>query len=578
MCGIAGIWGAGAIEPMVEILAHRGPDDVGFFTDGDKPVKLGMRRLAVIDIEGGAQPMSNEDGSIHIVFNGMIFNYKELRSELSDRHDFKTRTDTETILHAYEEYGDSFPEKLNGMFSMALWDGRRLILARDRVGEKPLYWYKDDERFLFASEIKSILTQIDATPVFPESFFCLESPVKDETLFRGVQSLEPGCMLFFDGTRTTVRRYWRPESTEPAADKPDSWFVNRLRELIEDSVRLRMRSDVEVGLFLSGGLDSSLIACLARPQHVFSCSFPVGEGFNELHFAREVSDRIGSRMHVISPTSSDFRNKFSDILWHLDQPIATPSSIAEFLLAESASRHVKVVLGGQGADEAFGGYVRYLFLAIENELAALPQLAAYRPMARFFWNRSVFGNPAARYAQMLHRGSGEPPVGLIDLVESSFSRGGNIVDAMGLCDMDLTLPSLLTMNDRAAAAVGLENRCPFLDHRILEFAFSLPVRFKINNRTGKHILKLAAKGIVPDTIIDRTDKMGLVVPVSSWLAGELRPWADAEIGRLGGLGKKLTSGGAKRGEFDRSRYHALSTALWLKRFAPGWKPLIRPSS
>ena len=529
-----------------------------------------MRRLAVIDIEGGAQPLSNEDGTIHAVFNGLIFNYKELRNDLESRHDFKTRTDTETIIHAYEEYGDTFPEKLNGMFAIAIWDGGRLILTRDRIGEKPLYWYHKGERFLFASEIKSILTQIEAEPVFPESYFSLESSVNDETLFKGVKSLEPGSTLVFDGEKIVKNRYWRLESEDPDTGKPDSYFVKRLRELIEDSVRLRMRSDVEVGLFLSGGLDSSLIACLARPQHVFSCRFPMGERFDELHFAREVADRIDSRMHVISPEPSDFRNSFSDILWHLDQPIATPSSIAEFLLARSAAQFVKVVLGGQGADEAFGGYVRYLFMTIENDLAAVPQLASYRPMARFFWSPSIFDKPATRYAQMLHRGGGEPPGWLIALVEDRFSRGKNLVDSMGICDIDLTLPSLLTMNDRAAAAVGLENRCPFLDHRILEFAFRLPARLKIRDYAGKHILRLAAKGIVPDSIIERTDKMGLVVPVAGWLADELRPWADAEISKLGKLRKNFSAGDSNRGVFDRSRYHALSTALWLNRFVPGW--------
>jgi asparagine synthase (glutamine-hydrolysing) len=561
MCGIAGLWGKGDVSDATEILYHRGPDASGLAALG--PVSLGNRRLKVIDLKTGQQPMTNEDGSLTLVFNGMIFNYRELRKELEPKHRFRSRSDTEVILHAYEEWGEKCLDRFIGMFAFALWDGKQLFLARDRMGEKPLYYTAGagPVRFAFASEIKSLLTLVDAEPDLGEEFGAFETSVGDRTLFRGIQTLPPGCWLRFDGRRVRTGRYWEiPSSDGPYL--PEKQYVEKLRWLLEDAVRLRLRSDVPVGVFLSGGLDSSVIACLAKPDVVFSCRYPYGPRYDEFEHARTVARHVGAKQVVIQPTAEDFRRDYPRILWHLDQPIATASSIGEFSLAKIASRHVKVVLGGQGADECFGGYVRYLLMLAEEELGSREELQHYLPLARFFWNPGMFSDPARRYYQLIRRGgSGEEG---LDRVRDAFSRHTHLVDRIGRADIEISLPSLITMNDRAAAAWGLENRTPFLDHRIVELAFQIPPELKVRDSEQKVILRKVARGLVPDSVIDRKDKKGLIVPIQQWLEKELRGWARSQVASLRKrpLYRRIPGEGASRGEFDRRLYTLLSLELW----------------
>jgi len=564
MCGIAGFWGKGEISDATEILYHRGPDASGTARLG--PVSLGNRRLKVIDLKTGQQPMTNEDGRLTVVFNGMIFNYRELRRELEGKHRFATQSDTEVILHAYEEWGEKCLDRFIGMFAFALWDGKELFLARDRMGEKPLYYStpRGAVRFAFASEIKSLLTLVDAAPDLGDDFGTLEAAVGERTLFKGIFTLLPGCFLRYDGKRVKVERYWEIPSFDGPYQKEEH-YVEKLRWLLEDAVRLRLRSDVPVGVFLSGGLDSSLIACLARPDVVFSCHYPYGPRYDEFEHARTVAQHIGARQVVVQPSAVDFRRDYPRILWHLDQPIATASSIGEFSLAQAASRHVKVVLGGQGADECFGGYVRYLMMTTEQDLGNREELRHYLPLARFFWNSQMFTDPARRYYQLTRRSGGEDDPGL-DRIRDAFERHAHLVDQIGRADIELSLPSLITMNDRAAAAWGLENRTPFLDHRIVELAFQLPPELKIREMQQKVILRKVARGLVPDSVIDRKDKKGLTVPIQNWLEKELKSWARSTVTSLlkRPLYRRIPKEGASRGEFDRRLYSLISLELWYR--------------
>ena len=362
-----------------------------------------------------------------------------------------------------------------------------------------------------------------------------------------------------------MTQYWRiPEG--PLDRRPFDELAEELRALLEDAVRLRLRSDVPLGLFLSGGLDSSLLAALGRPAKVFTCQLPYGPAYQEEHHAAAVAAAVGAEQLVTTVTADDFRRELPRILWHLEQPIATASSVAEFALARLARQHVKVAMGGQGADEAFGGYVRYVLMNEEQRLAGSPLLREYQPLARVLWGADAFGPPADRYFRLIERGAGSPAVR--EKARSLFDRQGTLIDRMGVTDFALTFPSLITMNDRAAAAYGVENRTPFLDHRVVEFAFRLPAEAKIDGFVTKRLLRRVARGLVPDCIVDRPDKMGLGVPVGRWLANELRPWAEELASSLARRGVEIRPV-AERGAFDRTLFTKICLELWFRTFIDG---------
>jgi len=564
MCGIAGVWGGGDVRAMTRRLAHRGPDDEGFHEDG--PLQLGVRRLSVIDLQTGHQPLATADGSHWIAYNGELFNYLELRAELErEGHAFRTQSDTEVVVTAFKAWGPRCLERFIGMFAFAIWDGRELFLARDRLGEKPLYYARDGRRLLFASEIKALLVELQPRPRLDDRFRVLEAPLEPATLFEGILSLPPGHQLTFDGESLKVSCYWRlPEG--PLDTRPEGELVEQLRALLGDAVRLRLRSDVPIGLFLSGGLDSSLLAALARPDKLFTCRLPYGPAYDEHEHARTMAQFLGREPLCVSVGPEDFRREFPRIVWHLEQPIAATSSVAEFALARLAREHVKVVIGGQGSDEAFGGYVRYVLMCEERRLAEAPLLREYRPLMRLLWGEHAFDDPAERYYRLLKRGAGSDA--LLDDVRSLFAREGSLVDRMGAVDFAMTFPSLITMNDRAAAAYGIENRTPFLDHRVVEFAFRLPMRHKIDGFVTKAILRKAARGLLPDAIVDRPDKKGLGVPVGRWLRNELAPWAQELSASLERRGVQL-SPDVDRGEFDRTLFTRVGLELWFRTFIDG---------
>ena len=553
MCGIAGYVGGGDLRRMLECISHRGPDRTGVW-EGEN-VALGCNRLAVIDIEGGRQPLFDENGGL-IVYNGEIFNFPEIRKELEKKQPFKTKSDTEVILRAYREWGAECLSKFNGMFAFAIWDGEKLFMARDRMGEKPFYYHNGPDGFFFASEIKAILSQVEGRVRFTPEFDAFEYPCGEDTYYENIKALEPGCYLEYVRGDLKKKRYWSIPVGERMRERSDREYVEEFRELIENAVAIRLRSDVPVGIFLSGGLDSAMIAALAGPMDAFSCRFPDGDVFDEWEYARIAAGNVGLTPRQVTPTFEDFRNKLPKILWHLDGPISTMSSIGEFSLAAEAKDRVKVVLGGQGGDELLGGYVRYLLMLEEARIAATEPLKNYVPLARKIWGEDFGDDPASRYFKLICR-NGRASGEAADTVRRLFDVPGGLLDKMSFADIHLQLPALLTMNDRAAAAYGIENRCPFLDYRIVEFAFRLPEELRIRDLRTKWILREAARGLVPDAIVDRVDKKGLVTPVGEWLAGPLKGWVK---NLLGDDIAEYDTG--PLGIFDHGLYHAVSLKVW----------------
>jgi asparagine synthase (glutamine-hydrolysing) len=559
MCGIAGIFdlqggpvAQADLQSMCQALVHRGPDEGGFHLA--PALGLGMRRLRVIDLEGGSQPVHNEDASVWVVFNGEIYNFRELRRDLEARgHVFYTRTDTEVIAHLYEEHGAACVDSLRGMFAFALWDERRrqLLVARDRLGVKPLFWTEAQGRLVFASELKAILqlpgverrlswASLDHLLTF------LTTPAT-ESIVEGVHKLEPGHVLLASAEAgVRVSRYWAPRF-EPEYGKPESHFVEGVRGLLEESVKLRLVSDVPLGAFLSGGLDSSaVVASMARlmdqPVKTFSIGFAERD-FDELPYARMVAEQFGTDHHelVLEPNVVEI---VEDIAWYLDEPFGDSSAIPTYLVSRLASEHVTVVLSGDGGDELFAGYERYLIEASERDalpdgvrgvLRALGRLMPDGMRGRnFVRHHGLTG--AQRYldASTLFKEDQKRrllrPAAYARLLAARPRRDASLAMLPGRghwlseiqrLDVERSLPlDILTKVDRMSMAHSLESRAPLLDHKLFEFVASIPPELQIKNGTGKHVLKQAMRGVLPDAVIDRR-KQGFGVPLGHWFRGEL---------------------------------------------------------
>ena len=569
MCGIAGIVAADALGPedrgraiaMRDVIAHRGPDDAGLHLDGQ--AALGHRRLSIVDLAAGHQPLANEDDSIWIVFNGEIYNHAELRPLLeSAGHRYRTRSDTETIVHAYEQWGDACVERFRGMFAFALWDARRrrLLIARDRLGVKPLYWARVGDRLLFGSEIKALLASGLITPrandqALPE-LLGTRYLSGTETLFEGIHRLMPGHTLTFENGDVRIRQYWEIPVGRPAENTQmrETEVVERFRALLEEAVRVRLMADVPLGMFLSGGLDSSAIAALMagmidRPLQTFSVAFKQ-RAFSELDYARQVSTAIKADAHEIVIDDQDFFGALPKLIWHEDEPIAHPSSVPLYFVSELASRHVKVVLTGEGSDELLAGYGKYP-RALVNWRAAkaygvvpdalrtwvsrtlvpsLPgHLARYAkrsflsmprtPEAMFFDNFASIGLARQRtllttpYAAMA---TPDRAYGASRAFFDAPNGSSTVLDRLLYADMKTYLVELLMKQDQMSMAASIESRVPFLDHHLVEFAATLPPRLKLRGFKTKWILREAVKSILPREILTRR-KMGFPVPFALWM-------------------------------------------------------------
>ena len=560
MCGIAGIAslngrpvGLDELRWMCAAMVHRGPDDDGFhLADG---IGLGMRRLSIIDLHTGRQPIHNEDGSVWVVFNGELYNCAQQRRELERLgHSFYTSTDTEIIVHLYEEYGMRCMEKMRGMFCFALWDERRkkLLIARDRLGIKPLYYAEVGGRLIFASELKAVLQvpEIERTLNFGSvnHLFSFLSTPHTESIIEGVHKLEPGHFLTASAEEgVSVEPYWNVKF-EPDYSRNEEYFVERLRELLQESVRLRMIADVPLGAFLSGGIDSSaVVATMAgissTPVKTFSIGFPEGD-FNELNHARRVAEKFGTEHHELM-LEPDVLDIVEDLAWHLDEPFGDSSAIPTYMVSKLASQHVTVVLSGDGGDELFAGYDRYLVEERERKYRFLPafvrqglaSVASRMPQGmkgkNFLRHMALSGPDRYLDAGTLFRRDEKQQLFQNEAFElmgadpakaqAKFlaEANGNWLSALQQFDLKNYLPlDILTKVDRMSMAHSIEARVPLVDHKLVEFAATIPPELKLKNGVTKYIFKQAMRGILPDEIIDRR-KQGFAVPLGRWFRGKL---------------------------------------------------------
>jgi len=546
---------------MRDVLTHRGPDGAGLHADGS--ALLAHRRLSIVDLAGGHQPLANEDETVWVTYNGEIYNHADLRAALEVAgHRYQTRSDTESIVHAYEQWGDDCIHRFRGMFAFALWDAprRRLLLARDRLGVKPLYWARAGNRLLFASEIKSILASgliaAEANETILPEVLATRSTAGSETLFRGIFKLLPGHRLVFQDGDVRVEQYWDLplDGPDPSLDKiGDDRLVEQFRDLLQESVRLRLMADVPLGMFLSGGIDSSAVAALMvreidRPIDTFSVAF-ADRAFSELEYAREVAQTIGARSHEVVIDDRDFFGALPRLIWHEDEPIAHASSVPLHFVAALAREHVKVVLTGEGSDELLGGYGKYpralfnwraggvyerLIPATIRSLVADAVVPRIPGTAGRFARRSFLAMPRRADAMFLDNFAGVPVHLQRELLAGGrtardpyapslqyFARvnGANgVLGRLLYTDVKTYLVELLMKQDQMSMSASIESRVPFLDHTLVEFAARLPERLKLRGLTTKRILREAMRGVLPASILSRP-KMGFPVPFAHWMRG-----------------------------------------------------------
>lgn len=559
MCGIAGYINTDreqpvdsrVVEQMCSVIHHRGPDEWGLWCDG--PVGIGMKRLQIIDLSGGRQPMANDDKSMQIVFNGEIYNHLELRRELEQKgYRFRTSSDTEAILRMYEEYGEGCVQRLRGMFAFAIWDTRNnsLFIARDRLGKKPLHYLCDHQKLVFGSEIKSLLQHPDVRaevnrPAIVPYLGCGYVP-DPESMFKGIKKLPPAHILTWRQGEFTVKRYW-DISYQPDYSKTEQQWLDETEVLLEEAVKIRLMSDVPLGAFLSGGIDSSLVvALMARnmgsPVKTFSIGFDEAK-YNELPYARLVAQRYGTDHHeeIVRP---DAEEVIPYLIRMFDEPFADSSAIPTYYVSRLARRHVTVALSGDGGDEVFGGYDRYLDSSLSNRTDLLPpelRWALFGLPARLLPEtfpginllRYLAADQDERYLMKMTKGlsavqggvfsadlireagGGDPAVPL----RSILKRVGGLdsVTRRQYLDSLTYLPGdIMTKVDRATMFVSLEARAPFLDHCLVEFSATMPVGYKVQGRILKYILKQLARKLLPTELIDRP-KMGFALPVAQWI-------------------------------------------------------------
>lgn len=559
MCGIAGFVGGGdreVLEAMTRTLVHRGPDDEGFLLDGD--VGLGMRRLSIVDVAGGHQPLRNEDGSVAAIFNGELYNHAELRRELPG-HVLASGSDGEILPHLYEEHGEALVRRLNGMFGIAIWDARRrrLVLLRDRLGIKPLYYWTDGRRLVFGSELRAVM----AHPLVPreldrealDRYLTFEYVPAPRTILRGVRKLPPAHMLVHDAQGVRVERYWSVDYRPERGVAPQEWEERFLAEL-RASVRRRLMADVPLGAFLSGGLDSSTVVALmaeAGPVSTFSIGF-LEESFDESPHARRVASLLGTRHHeeiLSADRCLDLVPRLPEVL---DEPLGDASIVPTWLLSQFARRHVKVALSGEGGDELLAGYPTYAGAHVAERFRRVPgplragarALVDRLPVSTRNWS---FDFKAKRFLgrldyspeqrNVLWVGSFSPAEkaalygpGMLDLPDTFADLPEHpelgLTNRLLYLDLHHYLPDdLLTKVDRASMAVSLEARVPFLDHHVVELLARVPPELKLKGMTTKHLLKQATRKLLPADIRLRPKK-GFGIPVAEWLKGPLRDWLE----------------------------------------------------
>lgn len=623
MCGISGIINLNRspiphldrkLSVMSVLLQHRGPDGDGVWIHPESHAGFAHRRLSVIDIEGGTQPMTLVPDLI-IVHNGEIYNYRELKNELGPE-DFQTRSDTEVILRSYLKWGEDCVQHFRGMFAFALWDEReqKLFCARDRFGIKPFCFTKIDSHFYFASEAKALLPFLPEIRTSPDAlldYITFQFLLDGKTLFQNIEELPPAHTLTVRNGQISVRRYWQVyyhlDWRHGAAH-----FEENVHHLFEDSVRMHLRSDVAVGSYVSGGMDSSLVSTIARQHHTaddffgFNGRFDAGPSYDESSYAKILTKHCRFELFEKTITADDFVKNISDVIYHLDYPVAGPGSFAQYMVSGLASRHRKVLLGGQGGDEIFGGYTRYLIAYFEQCIKAaidgtmhngnfivtyesiipnLRSLKNYKPLLQEFWSSGLFEDLDRRYFRLIDKSGPlqntvKPPASENYSPFESFQKlfhAENVqkesyFDSMTHFDFKTLLPALLHVEDRVSMAHGIESRVPFLDHPLVEFCATIPSNIKFQNGNMKHLLKKSMGNHLPSEILNRTDKMGFPVPLNIWAKSGLRDFLNDIFSSQRARErdyldpKNLATCLDPKSEFGRGLWGLLSLELWHREF------------
>ena len=623
MCGIAGAVSLSrhpiprldcTLAAMSRLIAHRGPDGHGYWQAPDDRCGLAHRRLAIIDLSpSGQQPMRGNDGSM-LCYNGEIYNYIELREGLAEGWDFRTHSDTETILAAYAKWGTDCLTHLRGMFAFALWDGNRLFAARDRFGIKPFYYAIVEGVLYFASEMKALL------PVLPDiatdadalaEYMTFQYTIGEKTLFRGIHQLLPGHALTVENGVPHVFRYWDVHY-DIDWNHTRRWFGEEMRGRLADSVKVHLRSDVPVGAYISGGIDSSLIGIMAAREEAsgrigFHGKFTGFPGYDESPYAEAACRDGGIDLQQIEITASDFRNNIDKVIYHLDTPVGGPGSFPQYMVSELASRHVKVVLGGQGGDEIFGGYARYLIAYLEQALKAsidgtqkngnfvvtpesiiphLTVLQEYKPLIRQLFSKGLFGPLDERYFRLIDRSadmeeevdwSALDVAAVFERFQAIFNSERNVkqeayFDSMTHFDFKCLLPALLQVEDRMSMAHGLESRVPLLDHSVVEFAATIPADIKFKGGQMKHFIRETFAADLPEALMQRRDKMGFPVPLKEWFSGELNDMVADIFATQKSRHREFFNSDAILANFDkgerfsRKTWGLMSLELWQQMF------------
>lgn len=601
------------LSVMNNLLSHRGPDGESIWVHPNEHIGFGHRRLSILDEEMGSQPMS-DCGHNWITHNGMIYNYLELRDKLG-RDKFRTSSDTEVILHGYGKWGKDCVNRLRGMFAYAIWDETKqeLFCARDRFGIKPFYYMVVDGIFYFASEVKALLPFVKKIETCLEGFkdyltfqLCMEG----KTLFKNIYELPPGHYLVVKDGKVTINRYWQVYYNLDF-DHTAKYFEEKIEELIIDSVDVHLRSDMPIGAYISGGLDSSIIASIATEKLTtnfigFTGKFSVGEEYDESKYARELAKWRGFELRELDIGVGDFIDNISNVIYHLDYPLAGPGSFPQFMVSKLASQSHKVVLGGQGGDEIFGGYARYLIAYFEQCIKAaidgtmnsgnfivtyesiIPNLTAlknYKPLLQEFWKEGLFEDLDRRYFRLINRAPALGDEINWEALEpySAFQTFRNIFkadnvgkesyfDSMTHFDFKTSLPTLLHVEDRVSMAHGLESRVPFLDHPLVEFVATIPSNIKFKDGAMKNVLKNSMQSYLPNTIFNRKDKMGFPIPLNDWIKGEAREFVHDVLSSSKALNRDLIDNRkvlAKldgESKFGRNIWGLLCMELWQQRF------------
>lgn len=633
MCGIVGIASLSGVpisdldarlSRMSDLIAHRGPDGNGLWLHSRSSVGLAHRRLSIIDLsEQGSQPMLSPHGSV-ISYNGEIYNHNSLRAQLSPTWAFSSSSDTEVLLAGYHEKGARFLNELRGMFSYAIWDGsaNTLFCARDRFGIKPFYYTINRGVFYFASEMKALLPFVDEIKTNEESleeYLAFQYTIGSKTLFQGIFELPPAHFLEVKGGEIKIERYWDVKF-DVNFEKSEAEFVDQISALTSRAIEENLAGDVEIGAYVSGGIDSSLVYLVANSADpsvtkAFHGRFTAYPGFDESEFAQEAVTCRDGDLSVLDITAADFENSIANLIYHLDTPVAGPGSFPQFMVSRHASQSLKVVLGGQGGDEIFGGYARYVIAYLEQCLGAaidgtygdgrfvvtlesiIPNLGVlreYKPLIKSFWSSNLFGSLEERYFDLLNRTADFEGLLRPDVVDTTrlyesflgqFRAPQSVpkeayLDSMMHFDFKNLLPALLHVEDRMSMAHGLESRVPLLDHDLVELMATVPADQKFARGESKRMLKKAFGDLIPPKIRNRRDKMGFPVPLSEWSRNELEPYfqdifssskATEREYLVRIVGREHFTGGKS---FSRTNWVLLSLELWQQQFhdvSSSWK-------